>query len=577
MNRVRVEFDEFKCNYKVLINGLDVGDNSPIQRYDHEPFDKWCCELIELIKLEINDTFFIDFAGPRFCGFILSELSAEETLCLGFKQEPDVYPIEQRLEWLADVLSRIGEKVSIQRPICRVSAAYDISNLFNDGNFTVEANGISFPEKAQMRQVRSRIVKDNIHADVWIGTDEERATDAELIYCVSENKPKLRDIKDGRYIIEGALSYCPEVVGAWIENALYPEWLVSLSMELLKKIENNAPFELSAKTRMIARKKPCLRIHIPERVEIGTRKQYSIEMFPIGRIELCESDPSVFSIDEHYISGKKEGKAETIIKYAGREVIRIPIEIYCVVRVQGIRLSVPHLPICVGDDFSIKVDYQPLNSENLDEAKWVVNNPAIFRLNKNGTFTAIGEGKCCIKHRVGNVEEEIVLEALPVAAGINLTFQRADIRVNDATQCLKYKVIPQNGVFDKVKVAVVDSTVLKYDENTTLISPQKEGSTDILFQLIGRNGQIISTEKCTVDVLPIHDIVTPEWPGIICVIGIVAALLMMRNQLWIVPIICAITSGGYWVFESRKRKKELIISITFVVIAVLLAIILLLI
>ena len=107
---VEIQYDPYRPNVSVLLNGKPPSEYSRLIQYSDEDLWKWDDEILDVIYDELNDDFQLVFAGTDFDAAILEKQCENAPHCIGFRKHNFEVsdPLQNRMKCLNQLIKKSG-------------------------------------------------------------------------------------------------------------------------------------------------------------------------------------------------------------------------------------------------------------------------------------------------------------------------------------------------------------------------------------------------------------------------------------------------------------------------------------
>ena len=430
---VEIQYDPYRPNVSILLNGKRPSDYSQLIQYSDEDLWKWADKILGVLYAELNDDYGLVFVGRDCDATILQKLCETDPHCISFqKREFDVSEsLQNRMKRLNQLIRRSG--ITAYRKTI-VDAYFYIPAIFQallEDIQAIDINNLFCSVRVQA--LGSKLAYDEAESSVLFILAENFERGCEYIKKVRTEKPAYVLILNGGTGVFQVTSH------AWFFETSQQDFFETLfecflQMPLVAAFRNCAQSiheggRVAKELERIITTVPIIDVKINREVEVGKsiRLNFSTEpeMKKIPNLVCKMQNNEVASCDGFNVYGLKEGVStlEVYREGAGKPFFTKEIRVIKRNHITKLVFSDDALLLGEGDQKRIELDYFPVDADNAGSIRWTSSNEAILSVDNNGCITAKKKGECRVICTAENVSVQCLCTVKPYMN--NLTIQTA--------------------------------------------------------------------------------------------------------------------------------------------------------
>jgi uncharacterized protein YjdB len=139
-------------------------------------------------------------------------------------------------------------------------------------------------------------------------------------------------------------------------------------------------------------------------------EKHQLTASPVGNaFEWSSDDQDVATVNpDGLVTAAGEGST-TIVVQSGDATFRVSVVTYVRIPLRNFTLGVDRLNMSLNKKQTVEIVMNPLNANDVPEAVWTSDNPAIALVNANGQVTSTGIGETTVRCRMGGTEKTITV------------------------------------------------------------------------------------------------------------------------------------------------------------------------
>lgn len=581
--RFNFTYDTMTSTLMVEQGGAAVSTYSQFSHCSGRPFWEWYQEIPGYCLSEANGAYEVNCVGGVILGLVLKKELSHENGCSHFSYSRELITGIHRM--------RLANELMGCSHISANTLQVDISGNGNVGKYFSQTKDLIWAENVfRYAGLNNLPLRFRVHnrlddtAGVLISTNEgdfyqiaaSAATRSPkiMIFC-REGPLEFLWGKNNCFLFSCCARDVEKLIRTWVSEIVFPKYALGL-VEKFKRCRTWGPIDSNRamkKVDVLLSRTPYLELKVTSRIELNDIGRFELIKYPEDiPCRAFTSDGAVALLGNGgQIKPVGEGSARIIVQVKDHPEIQIsePIKVYKYRAVRQIRLIPSSTTLVVGEKCSVQCSYTPANAHNISQAQWSVIPAGILKPISAGAFLAVKAGKCKIVHRVGSVEESVVVNIAAKPSSVRFQTSTLSIKLGDSSQRLQTMLYPAGCRGGQVKYRVSNPAVLDFNTNNGQIVPKQEGDAVITATLLEKNGIIVDDCNCNVTILPPKDVVTPDGALVLMIISLIGALLLIGTE-W--RYLCGIGGcvGAIWYALRAKSKQGYMISaLLFVVTTVL--------
>lgn len=571
----RIEWDASEAELKVWQDGQLVSPYSQFARCEGVGFSLVCDELPACCAAEANGPYAVEFHGGTLTSMALEAAFADDPACERFFAGKP--PVE--MSWRAGLCQRLTGHGGLVTLACHRGDA---------------ATGGQLPWPSALPSPGQRIPLLGGAVDLLLSEEGIARCDvafmAGLAGCealarsVRADLPVVAVISDAHELrIAGRFGpvlafQCPpddELVFLEMVVAEFHLWKRLVAAQAtLEAGASGLDRQDRARISMITRHEPYLELGLPARVALGSSPK--LHFFKLPEDTPCEirtEAPQVAGIaSDLTLVPLAEGNVTIRAFPRGRPFSSVVAKtsVYRYVCVTSIDLVAQPSRLRVGECFSVSCTLRPTGAHNAGDQHWSVSPPGAATELTRGRYRTEQPGSCRIELRVGKVKRSVTVDVRARPSSVRLDRHDVSLRLGDNTQRVDFSVLPAGSLGGQVEYRVSDTTVFNVEAATGRILTRGEGNATLEVLLKDERGILIDRDACSLTILPVRDVVTPDGALVSLTCCSVGLLIFLSDPLFRWLFAGGIVASAVGFYLTRRTRMSLSVCIVAIVLALLL-------
>ena len=417
---VEIQYDPYRPNVSVLLNGKRPSDYSQLIQYSDEDLWKWANQILDVLYMELNDDFCLIFVGRDCDADVLQKLCEENPHCIRFqKRALEVSDsLQDRMKRLNQLIRKSGittyQKTVIDayfyippafQAMLEDILSIDINNQFC--SVRVQAIGAKMAYKEEKHSVLFLLAEDLSQGyEVLEKIQTERPV---YVLILNGGSGVVRVTDQAWFIQTGQQNFFETLFGCFLQRPL-----VAAFRNCVQSIHGGG--KITKELVKIATTVPIVNVAVGDEVELGKSIPLSFSTEPrtdkppglVCRMQNAETA----SCDGLSVYGLKEGVSTLEIYRQGSSKPFFTKEIRIIKRNRITKLvfSDDALLLGVGDQKQLGLDFFPQDADNTETIRWTSSDENVLSVDQSGCIQARADGRsriicmCVVKPYMSKLE-----------------------------------------------------------------------------------------------------------------------------------------------------------------------------
>lgn len=475
---VEIQYDPYKPNVSILLNGKRPSEYSRLIQYSDEDLWKWADEILDVIYDELNDDYQLIFVGTDFDAAILKKHCENNPHCIGFrKRDFEVSaPLQSRMKRLNQLIKQSG-LTSYHKTV--VDACFYVPPAFRfllEDILELDVNNLFCSVRVQT--LGSKLAYEESPTSALFLLAENYEHGCECLKKIRTEKPAYI------LIIDGGSGVFQATARGWFLRTSQENFFETL-FECLLQLPLTTAFRdcvqsihkggrIAHELDRISSTVPIVTVTVGNEVEVGKsiKLDFSVEPenAPLPELLCKMQNPETASCNGFNVYGLKEGTSilEVYRQGSGKPFFTKEIRSIKRNRITNLILSEDHLLLGIGDRKSLALDYFPTDADNTATISWKSSNAAVLFVDQNGCVTATGEGQCRIICTAENVSAQCICTVKPYMKELTLPDASEDTLRMKPMQVLRlnYEYEPKDCIDQKLSMSSSDCDIVNVVNET---------------------------------------------------------------------------------------------------------------
>ncbi|SHK98589.1 Ig-like domain-containing protein [Hespellia stercorisuis] len=482
---VELKYNPFLPQLSILIDGKQPQDFSGLIQYTDEDIWEWSPNICDVIYSELRAEFAIIFTGTREDAELLKIQCTKNYHCIGFKmQEPKVRTSTQkRLGELNQIIKKNRESItpinirayfltqsSTQKYIEEIRKV-NVRNLF------CVIDIIPIIEKSQFKNDENSFlffIVESMESAKKLA-DSYYCKNPMYIICMGE-KTRLREVDNHGYFYES--------IPQDLISSVFECFLGQPLLKAMRYCLDNISVRLRNKeeTRKAILIDPLINIKFNEELEVGKSNEIVINaeppISPLPKVDFRVLDLGIATTDGICVFGKQSGNTVLEAYQYGEKKPFKTFNIHVVKRnrIKKLILEDNELAIGITDCKCMKVDYSPVDADNVKQLTWTSSDSRVATVDKMGRVMGRESGTCKIICTAENVSSTCICTVKPYLQEIKIdmpTNQDGELEMEPTQEILlNIKLVPEDCIDKTLKIGSSDYDIVNV-VNNRLIAKNK--------------------------------------------------------------------------------------------------------
>ncbi len=427
---VEIQYDPYRPNVSVLLNGKRPSDYSQLIQYSDEDLWKWANQILDVLYTELNDDFGLIFVGRDCDADVLQKLCEENPHCIRFQKRALEVPdsLQDRMKRLNQLIRKSGitayQKTVIDAyfyvPPAFQAMLEDILSLDINNQFC----------SVRVQAIGAKMAYEEGKNSVLFLLAEDLSQGCEILKRIRTEKPAYVLILNGGsgivrvtdqawFIQTSQQNFFETIFGCFLQGPL-----VTAFRNCVQSIHGGG--KITRELAKIATTVPIVNVEVGDEVELGKSIPLSFstepktEKFPelVCRMQNAETA----SCDGLSVYGLKEGVSTLEIYRQGSSKPFFTKEIRIIKRnrITKMVFSDDALLLGVGDQKQIGLDFFPLDADNVETIRWTSSDENVLSVDQSGRIQARAEGRSRIICTAENVSVQCMCVVKPYMSKLEI-------------------------------------------------------------------------------------------------------------------------------------------------------------
>lgn len=492
--RVEIINNPYTQRMRILINNEAVSVYSNLEKYMDEPFCYWCDRILDTIYEECNrGKFRLHFSSRKEELKVMEKIAQNYEHCIQYSSSPPVRitSLQERMKELNGLVRGIRNSghrtfqhhVVFVLPESLKQLEEDLCGLEVKNSFCQIISKVVFYQQYKQSSHQEDLVfliSDGCQTEKYI---QQMGITKGFAIELGKNTSFQRKMKDV-FIYESKEDTFFDVIFECLLLSPLMEAFLScirtLSTEIKEqyreKIEELQSMELKI-------------IPVPEKttIEVGksSRIQFKTDLrgYEVkgSQFHYTYSQKGIIRCNGLLVEGIKEGKAILHICKEGENIPCASVE-YIVIkrnRIEELKLEETAILLGEGDSVKLRVNYFPVDADNVNLIEWKSDNEAIAKVDNSGIVRAIAKGNCTIRCMAEQVSVCCQCCVKPHLKSISLETEEIEMIYGQEKE-IKIQLSPVNCVDDEIVFSSMNMQIVNVIGRT--LKAVGSGKTKIVIQ-----------------------------------------------------------------------------------------------
>lgn len=463
LNNVELICNSYNLSMRILIDGKEISQYSPIRQYQDEPIFIWCDRIFDHIYEECGRSpYTLYFSGREEDHMILSVLAGKKDFCtyryrrfenkkgfqermkelsLYIKSEPSIrcskrvfgaeFRISKKYAGFRDALLHLNVENAYCRLICSAedlngNSGGDAENLF------VIADDPDFEEIDQKSTNR-------------------------FVFAIKPGTVTAFEGRQGRCYVFSART--EELIGVIFNCLKYASLLLAFTSCVRELREENSRSDalmgvLDSVCSVEEKVNVCIE---STEIEKGKSVDFSVRSSKgqdiSQKIRVKYSHDGIVSCNGIKLTGIKNGKTKIFLYREGEVYPFYSRELQVIERnrIREIDILSSDLTIGIGDRYPLEMTYLPTDADNIQKISWVSDHPEVLRVDRKGLLTALAEGDCRVYCSAENISDCVQVRVRPYMREITVDVKEITLQIGESYD-MQISISPANCIDGSIMI-----------------------------------------------------------------------------------------------------------------------------